>query len=105
MKINVTDHCVEQIIKRKKKKTKKSAVFFAIWVFKNMITTCQYKWNNCYIWKGDDDKHFIYEKETWYKFVYHYDKKTNSYTLVTFIIKTRLDREIWKLMRRLWIVK
>jgi len=105
MKIRVTNHCRDQIVKRKKWKNsdnkRKKAIFFAIDVFWQLINKNSYKWTWCIIKKDNDDKYKVYHKQTWYKFVYHYNDKKNEYTLITFMIVSPLDLEIWKILRTL----
>ena len=105
MKIRVTNHCKKQIVMRKKWKNsenkRKKAMFFAIGVFSEMINKKSYKWSSCIIDKNKVNyscgKYKIYHKESWYKFIYHYNEKTNEYTLITFMIVTKLDIWIWEI--------
>ena len=103
MKIRVTNHCKKQIVMRKKWKNsenkKKKSMFFAIWVFSEMINKKSYKWSPCIISNDNADKYKIYNKESWYKFIYHYNKITNEYTLITFMIVTKIDIWVWEVLR------
>lgn len=104
MKVIVTKHCIDQIIKRKEKKTEKQALFFAIWIFPKMVKNTF--WNlECKIRKWKDWTFIVSNKETWYKFVYSHDKENDCFTLITFAIHSKLDFEVWKLIKRLTKLK
>ena len=70
-----------------------------------MLLNDTYRWEKCLIRPCRWNVFQIYHKWTWYKFVYDYDEKYNEYTLITFIIKSKLDIEVWKIMKNLWMVK
>ncbi len=103
VKIFVLDHCIQQIKIRKGKKNDKSALFFAIDTFQEMIRKNQYRGTECKIKKGKLWREIIYHKETWYKFVFKRERDL-QFTLITFAIHTELDFEIGKLMKRLHMI-
>lgn len=102
MKVILTNHCIDQIKKRKWKKTDKSAIFFAIWIFPKMVKNTFFDYK-CKIRKWKEWTFIVSNKETWYKFVYSHDLKNDCFTLITFAIHSKLDFEIWKLLKRLAI--
>lgn len=99
MKVNLTNHCIEQIAIRKQKE-KKAAIFFWIYVFAEMMRTMEFKWTPCKIRKSYWWAEIISHKETWYKFVYVRENPI-CFTLITFAIHSKLDFEIGKLIRKL----
>ncbi len=112
-KIIVTDHCINQVLIRKYefktleqiKKYKKRWLFFSINVFQKMMFNEIYRWEKCLRSSSGWNTRQIYHKKTWYKFIYEHNIEKNEYILITFILKSELDIEIWKIMKNLWIVK
>jgi len=101
IKVNVTEHCINQIKIRKKKTTRKKAIFFAIEVFTQMILW-KYQWEKAIKINGKNKRKIIFLKNKWYKFIYDYDYFNDEYFLITFIVKRDLDKSIWQIIKILW---
>ncbi len=84
----ITDHCIKKIQERakiwkvaQKTRTPRKALFFWLWVFKEMIVSWEYKWNKC---KYKRERNWKYSITDWFHTFIYAKRWKIEYELVTY---------------------